>query len=443
MCVYELCQQLKEPARQVDAEKSIIDLVRRYPQVSQFGIGSTTFLHHLCATQASLLTVKAVYDAYPNAIMADHGDGLPLHVACRKQSPADVVAFLAHAYPLATTQLGAGRSPLSLAIQNHPQRRDLVPILSCPQTIASLGPMRMEWRNDDVFLLDGLRAFAELVKPTRLEIRICRGMTASSLSLENRQGMLSVHAWFLPHRVESVLMEIGKIDVQCTEIFIDYFEGLDEGLVRGIASVPSLESLSMCRCTSDEPTIRSLLRELSNKSNFRHLLMNRMDAITGTSFEYLPSLRRLEYLSLLGTPVDSSIPALLNQLLRTTQTLKGLYLGRTRMDRAGVRHVLQAVQHNTTLTVLGVPGLPGAAERMLEMLEIGNCKLENVVVADDHPDKVAIDYYCALNKSGRSTARRVDTTKREYIHLLAGVITDTKLIFGLLQENPATWAVQP
>jgi len=440
--VYKLFQQLKDPSKQTKAEKKIIMLVLAYPQVAQFGIGSTTMLHFLCASQATFLTVKTVYDAYPNAIMADCGDGLPLHVACRKASPVDVIAFLVNAYPSGISQLGDGRSPLSLAIQNHPLRRHLLSILSCPKTISSLGPIRMEWNVDTEFLLDGFRAFTELVKPTRLNVRICRGMTASSLSLENRHaGTLSVHAWFLPHLIESVLLEIGKICGASTNLFIDYFEGLDEGLVRGIAGVPSLERLSMCRCSTDEQTVRSLLQELSKKPNFIHLQMTRMDAIPGRSFEHLPCLRSLEYLSVSGTPVDSDIAVPISQLLRTTQSLKELNIGQTRIDRDGVGTLIAAIRQNDTLTRLELTGLLGASEKVRVLLESINCKLEHVIVGMTDVNREAIEYYCALNKSGRSVTREIETTKSQYITILSNVNADIGLLFGLLRENPAKWVL--
>lgn len=48
-------------------------LVHSQAIVAQFEVGLTIFLCHHCYSQASLMTVKAVFESYPNAILVDYG----------------------------------------------------------------------------------------------------------------------------------------------------------------------------------------------------------------------------------------------------------------------------------------------------------------------------------------------------------------------------------
>jgi hypothetical protein len=123
-------------------------MVHSQPIVAQFEVGLTIFLHHDCSSQASLMTVKAVFESYSNAILMDYVEGLYLYVACQNALPADVVAYLAHVLPTAKSQSRDEHSPLFLAIQNHHIWRHQVPILSSPKPSIFLLPYK--WNGQEV-----------------------------------------------------------------------------------------------------------------------------------------------------------------------------------------------------------------------------------------------------------------------------------------------------
>ena len=79
----------------------------------------TTPLPFLIASGASLEAIELAYELYPKAISQFQGVNrdLPLHFACRYSAPDDVVAFLAHRFPLAVmTPNASGMLPLHCAM---------------------------------------------------------------------------------------------------------------------------------------------------------------------------------------------------------------------------------------------------------------------------------------------------------------------------------------
>jgi hypothetical protein len=435
-------------------EGDLTDVIRNDPSVAHelyhvFGNPSerwpASLLWHLCAAGCSFDVIVRTHFEKEGACRERQSfqGSLPLHVACGAGCDVTTIEFLVKQYPKSREEADEDMNyPLHIALLSHPNRAELVSVLSTPACSADL---TVPW-DDTGFPLNVLDALLEAGDNSNIALE------TNPVNPTDRHNIVffsSRFHGFCPeirnsfritvglNHLETTLRSLAQQRVPLVALNIKFFEALP---IPAIGAIHTLKYLFLQKGELSHHDFAALLQALSRLHNFVRLHVRSSRTLSGFAPIQLLGLIRLTHLDLGHNGIGASLASPLAQVLEATKALVWLDIGGNNIG-SDMKLIYAALGINKTVKVLEMVG-ECTGSGLVKMLQEDNMVLKSINIGMSHPLRPSVDFWCTVNWCGR--ARMCCSTKSELVDLLVEVRRKTSNVVGvyyaLLRTNPAAWS---